>query len=239
MWKIKYLIALVLAGALCVQTSHSAERWKIKSSNYYLTAEQQQLTGFPPPPAAGSKTDLADLATLHEWEGKRTDEQCARANAEAHADYDLFFGDISPFPRPLPAAAAGVFKRVKKETDGIAATIKGKFKRQRPFNRDTSLKPCLGKIGGLSYPSGHATISRIYALILSDLVPGHRAQFMARADEAALYRIIGGVHHPSDIEAGKRLADAIYEMYLKSAVFRADMKILRANLAGVPAGVTK
>ncbi len=239
MGKRKYLFILALAAALCAPASYAAEQWKIQRTHYYLTAEQQQLPEFSPPPADGSKADLADLAALHEWQEKRTNEQCARANAEARADYDMFFGGISPFPGPLPAAAAEVLKRVKAETDGIVSKIKDIYKRPRPFNRDPGLEPCLGRIGGLAYPSGHAAISRVYALILSDLAPEHRAQFLARADEIALYRVIGGVHHPTDIEAGKGLADIIYPLYLKSEAFQADMKILRGCLLRVPAGSPK
>ena len=230
---------LALAAALCAPASRAAEQWEIKRANYYLTAKQQQMPEFKPPPAAGSRADLADLAVLREWQKKRTTEQCAAANSEARADYDLFFGEISPFIRPLPVEAAAVLKRVKTETDGIAADIKEKFKRPRPFERAADLEPCLGRIGGLAYPSGHATISRLYALMLSDLAPERRAEFLARADEIGLYRIIGGVHHPTDIEAGQALADILYRRYLKSQKFRKDMQALRGYLLREPAGAVK
>ena len=240
MLKQRSLFVLALALALCAPARYSrAADWEINQSTYYLTAKQQQFPKFPPPPVAGSKTDLADLATLHEWQTKRTKEQCDRAVVQAHAEYETFFGGISPFPDPMPAGITEILKRVKAETDGIVGGIKDKYKRPRPFHRDASLDPCLGKVGGLSYPSGHATVSRVFALILSDLDPEHRAQFMARADEAALNRVIGGVHHPSDIEAGKKLGDMIYKLYLKSPAFRADMKILRGLMLPVPAGSAK
>ena len=96
--------------------------------------------------------------------------------------------------------------------------------------RDAGLEPCLRRIGGLSYPSGHSTIAHVFALILADLVPERRAEFLARADAAALNRVIGGVHHPSDIEAGKRLADLLYAEFLKSPAFRADQEALQQYL---------
>lgn len=189
------------------------------------------MEDFPPPPAAGSAADLADIAALKQWQAKRTPADCARAAAAAHAAYSEFFGDISPFPDPLPPEAAAVFARVKTETDGAAADVKDLFKRPRPFLRDPELDPCLGRIGGLAYPSGHATISRVFALMLGDLAPSRRAEFLARADAVALDRVIGGVHHPSDIEAGKRLGDRLYKAYKKSRVFRADMKLLKGLLS--------
>jgi acid phosphatase (class A) len=221
---------LVLALSLFIPFSLFAEEWVIPRTTYYITAEQQKFPDFPAPPAAGSRGDLRDFAVLKDWQHKRTKEQCDKANAGAHAAYEEFFGDISPFPSPLPEAAAVIFKRVKTETDGAAADIKEMFKRQRPFLRDASLEPCLGRIGGLAYPSGHATISRLFALMLADLAPSRKKEFFARADEAGLYRVIGGVHHPSDIAAGKKLADKLYKVYLRSPAFRADLETLRSLL---------
>ena len=220
-----------MAAALLLPVSLFCEEWIIQRTTYYITAEQQKLPDFPAPPAAGSKKDKADLAAVLQWQVKRAPRDCARANAGAHAGYGEFFGDISPFPAPLPEAASVIFNRVKTETDGAAADIKDMFKRPRPFLRDPALEPCLGRIGGLAYPSGHATISRLFALMLSDLVPSRKKEYVARADAAALDRVIGGAHHPSDIEAGKKLADKLYRAYKRSPAFNADMKTLKGLLA--------
>lgn len=235
MLKRKHFYALALAAFLCVPASYAAKQWAIPQTNYYLTAEQQQFADFKAPPAPGSEEDLTDLAVLRDWQIKRTEAQCAAANAESKAKFEEFFGDISPFQKPLPKAVKHIMKRVGKDTDSVVSTIKERYKRPRPFRRVPDLEPCLGRIGGLAYPSGHATISRVYALILSDLAPEHRAEFLARADEGALYRVIGGVHHPSDIEAGKRLAEALYQMYLKSPEFQKDMQTMREHTLKVPA----
>lgn len=218
-----------LAAALLPAFAAAAD-WIIPHTTYYITAEQQRFPDFPAPPAEGSRADKKDLAALESWQNRRTAEQCAAASASARASYEEFFGAIGPFPKPLPAEAAAIFRRVQGETDGVAADIKDMFKRPRPFLRDPALDPCLGRVGGLAYPSGHATISRLFALMLADLVPARKKEFFARADEAALDRVIGGVHHPSDIEAGKKLAEKLYKRYRKSPVFRADMETLRALL---------
>lgn len=208
----------------------SAADWVIERSTYYLTAAQQSFADFPAPPAAGTRAYKKDFAVLEDWQNRRTAEQCAKANTAAKAGFDEFFADISPFPSPLTGEAAAIFKRIKIETDGVAADIKDRYKRQRPFHTDPALDPCLGRIGGLAYPSGHATISRMYALVLSELVPADKNKFLARADDAALDRVIGGVHHPSDIEAGKKLADRLFKAYRKSPVFKADLETLRSLL---------
>lgn len=218
---------LLLAAALLLPGRAFCEEWVIPRTTYYITAEQQRMPDFPPPPKAGSPEDLKDLALVMDWQVRRSGEDCAQANAAAHANYDTFFAGVSPFPHPLPSTAFAILARIKTETDGVAADIKEKFRRERPFLRDPELDPCLGRIGGLAYPSGHATISRVFAHVLAGLVSSDREVFFARADKAALERVIGGVHHPSDIEAGKELADRLYGKYMKSKVFRRDMKRLR------------
>lgn len=217
---------LLLASLLLAPWAAFCGDRVIPRTTYYLSAEQQAMPDFPPPPAAGSRAERKDFEALRDWQKKRTTGQCARAASASQASYEEFFGDISPFPRPLPPEAAAIFSRVQGETDGVAAGVKDMFRRPRPFHTDKSLEPCLGRIGGLAYPSGHATISRLFALILADLVPGRKKEFFARADAAALDRVIGGVHHPSDIEAGKLLARELYKRYRKSPVFREEMKTL-------------
>ena len=224
-------IFLAIAALVIFTSALFSEDWLIPRTTYYVTAEQQKFPDFPAPPEAGSKKDKADLAAVLDWQKRRAPQDCARASAAARAGYEEFFGDISPFPKPLPEAAAVIFKRVKTETDGAAADIKDVFKRPRPFLRDAALEPCLGRVGGLAYPSGHATISRLFALMLSDLAPSRKKEFFARADEAARDRVIGGAHHPSDIEAGKRLAGLLYRRYQKSTAFRTDMRTLKGLLA--------
>lgn len=197
-----------------------------RSANY----AQAALLLLPPPPPAGSPADTADLAIVRDWQIKRTETQCAKAKAEMYMEYDDFFGDLSPFSKPLNPSVVNFLKRVAADSDTAVSKNKHLYNRPRPFNRDRSLSPCIGKVPGLSYPSGHATVSRLYALILGELVPERKQQFMARADESALYRVISGVHHPSDIEAGKRLANMLYAQFLKNAPFRADMAAMRAYI---------
>ncbi len=220
-------LLLSLAFVLFLQPSLRCGEWVIKHTAYYITAKEESFHGFPPPPAAGSPEERADMTAMRDWELKRSTQQCQGALSEKYATYDEFFGDISPFPRPLPPAAAAILGRIRDDADTAADITKKRFARERPFRKDQSLDPCLGRVGGLSYPSGHATISRLYALVLSDVRPSMRGEFLARADQAALYRVIGGVHYPSDVEAGKKLADMLYSAFRKSHAFRRDLETLR------------
>lgn len=199
-------------------------------SGHYLELNELDLRAVPAAPADGSAQDKEDFRVLLDWQARRTGAQCARAKTQMSHNYEVFFGEISPFPAPAPAEVAAFFKNVGKDSVAAHTYLKDVYQRQRPFVRDARIKPCIPPVKGLSYPSGHSAMSRLFALILSDLVPARRAEFMARADEAALNRVLAGVHHPTDTAAGKILADTLYKDLKKQADFVSDMKALRGLL---------
>jgi len=200
------------------------------ASAHYLDTGSLDFRAVPAAPAAGSREDQEDFRVLFDWQARRTATQCAAAKAEMSHNYDVFFGRISPFPNPAPPQVKQFFKNV--ENDSVAAHkfLKDVYKRERPFVRDARVKPCLPRVQGFAYPSGHSAMARLEALILGDLVPARRAEFLARADQAALNRVLSGVHHPTDTAAGKALADVLYKELLKDPRFAADLRALRPLL---------
>jgi hypothetical protein len=74
----------------------------------------------------------------------------------------------------------------------------------RPSQLDPSIKTEIGLPNFPSYTSGHSTFSAAGAAILSYLFPSGAASFAAMRDEAGISRLYGGIHYPSDIEAGKQ-----------------------------------
>jgi hypothetical protein len=73
----------------------------------------------------------------------------------------------------------------------------------RPSQLDPSIKTQIGLPNFPSYTSGHSTFSAAGAEILSYLFPSGASSFAAMRDEAGISRLYGGIHYPSDIEAGK------------------------------------
>lgn len=188
------------------------------------------VIGFPPPPLAGSPAYLADFAELHLWQLRRTDAQCAAAQAESSASYERLMGPVSPFPTPLDGEVKVFFAAVGGTAGAATVLLKRRFGRPRPPLTDRTLRPCISLPGGKAYPSGHASVSRLYALVLAELVPARRAEFLARADQAALNRVIGGVHHPSDTAAGKRLADDLHAALRAEPKYRDALERVRRRL---------
>jgi membrane-associated phospholipid phosphatase len=73
----------------------------------------------------------------------------------------------------------------------------------RPSQLDPSIKTQIGLPNFPSYTSGHSTFSAAAAAVLSYLFPSGAASFAGMRDEAGISRLYGGIHYPSDIEAGK------------------------------------
>lgn len=76
-----------------------------------------------------------------------------------------------------------------------------------------------------SYPSGHAALSRYFALVLSDIyfernksqpLEVQKIELLNRANQIAWSRLVLGVHYLQDIKEGKRLADVYFEKYMRN-----------------------
>jgi acid phosphatase (class A) len=65
------------------------------------------------------------------------------------------------------------------------------------------------------------------------MVPEKRAQLFARGWELGNARIIGGVHFPTDVEAGRINGTLMAALMLQKPGFRADMAEARAELRKV------
>lgn len=198
---------------------------------HYVAAEQFKTIEFAPPPAPDSDAQKADLAITLDWQNKRTEADCAKAKLTAAADYDSFWGEKSPFSKPMPAEVKKFFERLTLDLDSAVNEMKGRYQRLRPFKAYPGVaKPCLKKSHGYSYPSGHSTFSRVFADVLADIVPERKTEFLAKADEIAQDRVIGGVHFASDIAAGKVFGDEFHAELLKSPEYLKDIETMKTLL---------
>ncbi|PIP91432.1 MAG: hypothetical protein COW01_03505 [Bdellovibrionales bacterium CG12_big_fil_rev_8_21_14_0_65_38_15] len=204
----RHLIVLFLAISISVPSFASDEKLKV---GWFSKDQIRQIVGDYPAP--GSAEEAYDYQVLLEYQKTRTEAECEEAAAEKTPTLKSMFGSLLTkkemrrvWPHFIEAYA----------TVGLNSAISKKlFDRPRPFNANPEIVPCIPLATSKAYPSGHTMIARVFARMLSDFYPDRENEFMQRADEVALNRIIGGVHHPSDIVAGKKLGDAIYESLIK------------------------
>jgi len=169
------------------------------------------------PPAAGTAAQEADEKALLEIQNQRTAADCERAASEVKLSLQSFFGAPNgPLKEEEIPKLESFFSQIRNDTDYFIQRLKKDFPRPRPFLYVKGLAPCVLKESTQAYPSGHATIARVQARILAMLYPDRIEGFLARARTIGQDRILGGVHHPSDVKAGEALGDAVYEALKKS-----------------------
>jgi len=188
---------------------------------------------LPPFPAVGSQEARGELDELLRLQAERTAVQVARARADAEVSV-FRFGDALGSPTAFTAAhlplTAALFNAVDEDASAVIGPVKDAFARPRPFKIEPRLEPAVPRSGSGSYPSGHAAWAYTAALVLADMVPERSGQIFERAREYAHNRNLGGVHYPSDIEAGHLAATAIAAMLFSCAAFQHDEAAAQAEL---------
>lgn len=225
------LLAVLLGGSACSSPKTKIALKKahlIEHKVYYVPADLFKTIEFAPPPAPESQQQLADKAAILDWQARRSKADCKKAKKTAKAEYDFFWAERPLFPEPLPEEVKEFFERIALDLEEAVTNMKGRWQRPRPFKAYPGVaEPCIKKSSGYSYPSGHSSFSRVFANVLSDIAPDRKDGFFAKADEIAQDRVIGGVHFPSDIAAGKVFGDLYHNELLKSDAYKADIERMK------------
>lgn len=203
---------------------------------YVTPNEFDAVDMLPLPPASDSPTEKAELAKLHRIESLRTAADIDHARAD-EAERDIFIfkpvlGDgFNATALPLTAVLSA---HVEEDEQADAEPIKDSFHRERPYNLDKSLHPvCKTKVKNDSYPSGHTMTGYLMALTLASMLPEKRDAIFARADDYAHNRLVCGVHQPSDLEAGKEIAYALFAVMADNPRFKAERAAAEAEVRKV------
>jgi acid phosphatase (class A) len=117
-----------------------------------------------------------------------------------------------------------LFKVMKDAAATPVDTGKDYFKRLRPYREDSRIEPLGRRDEEYAYPSGHSTRGYIYARILSQIDPDKKDALMERGRQIGWNRVVGGMHHPSDIAAGRVLGQAVARALLRDPDFKAQLK---------------
>jgi acid phosphatase (class A) len=186
-----------------------------------------------PPPAPGSAAQSTDLAAVLEAQRTRTGDEVRRSQLDQEVSVGRF-ADIlgerftaGSLPKTFELAAEAC-----REAAAVVGAAKKAWQRPRPQVASSDVKPVVRFSTDGSYPSGHAACGYLWAVLLADLVPERRAALFSRGTEYGRNRIVGGVHFPTDVEAGRMSAAVIAGSLFASAEFRAALESARAELRG-------
>lgn len=193
----------------------SIQAWMLKPSD--VIAERPA----PPPGThtAGMAADLqvvrdavanitqAQLATVYKWaDGVST------PTPSGHWDYIAVPYIVAARQSDVRAARTFALLNMALHDAGVGCwDAKYLYFNPRPSQLDPSIKTWTGLPNFPSYVSGHSDFSAAASDVLSYLFPDGATYFAGQAQEAAMSRLYGGIHYPSDISAGltqgKRIGD--------------------------------
>lgn len=170
-----------------------------------------------------------------EFQQNRTSADCAMATQEIFLSLKGFTGVYGAYGKEFTLEQEKVLSpfidRTGEEVVFFAKRLKKDYPRPRPYDYISGITPCVRKEKSMAYPSGHAALSRVYAKVLGVIYPELKNKFQERSDEIAKNRVLGGVHHPSDIESGKKLGALIFEDVMKSEKYRKEIERVKSELA--------
>lgn len=223
------LLACVAAFLLLAALSPFAAA--LRGVEPYPLAQRVDLASLlPPPPTAGSDADRADLAAVLALQRSRSQAQLDLAKADTEASV-FRFADAAgkDFDAARLPHTALLFERMTRSIGAVVGPVKDHWNRPRPFLASDDVHPT-SRPDGSAYPSGHAVLARLYAIVLADLLPQKRREIFARGDQFAQGRLVNGVHYPTDVEAGLIAATVIAAELRQQQAFRDDLARAREEL---------
>lgn len=221
-YKTTLLLALALAG-----TPLGA----LAELHYLAPGKPDASTLLTPPPILGSAEQTADMAEVRSVYHAASSNDMAAAYSEKKFSVFNFAPAAGTFfqSNSLPKTAA-FFEKVQLDAETVTDLGKDHFQRPRPYTTDTNL--INGKLEkSFSYPSGHSTESMVLALVLADLLPDKSDAILTHARQMGWHRVQIARHYPTDIYAGRVLAQAIVKSFKKSEAFEKEFNEVKAELA--------
>lgn len=212
-----------------------------EKSDLYLAAGDVDLVKLlPPPPKPGSKAEKEDIRAMLDIQAKRTQTQIARSLADAELSVFRFADVLGPeFNKEKVPLVARLFDRILGATFSSMNTVKEHWKRPRPFELEPRIHPneilkeaLMQKTGTVnpSYPSGHALLGVLYAIILADMVPEKADELFKRGFEYGENRSMALLHFRSDVRAGQLGASAVALALMQKPAFIKDFNAAKKEL---------
>jgi acid phosphatase (class A) len=230
------LTALFCFVAVTPQPLRAADTMDVTNASpaqlHYLTGKKPDAIALlAPPPLPGSPEEAADMEEVRAVYHAAGSNDIAAAYSEKKFSAFNFTPAIGAFfqSNNLPKTAA-FFDKVQTDAETITDNAKDFYKRPRPYITDPSLAN--GKLEkSFSYPSGHSTESMTLALVLADLFPDKHDAIVAEARSIGWHRVQIARHYPTDIYAGRVLAQAIVKQMEKNDAFQKDFDEAKAEIA--------
>jgi acid phosphatase (class A) len=231
-WAASALLLSACAATTPAQPSRATAPAAVSGVERWFDPESLRLLALlPPVPDAAATRQELDL--LLSRQAQRSEAACLAADEDANKKLSRFavaLGLQADASDPRLEAAGRILENLRMLQERITNRVKDATNRPRPFRQDARVTTCIERPMSDSYPSGHATFGMAAALLLADMVPERRAELLARGIEYGEQRVVGGVHFPSDVAAGRTAGTVIAAFLLASPQYQNESASARAGL---------
>jgi acid phosphatase (class A) len=197
---------------------------------------------LPPPPAIGSTAYALDREVSRKGLALRGTTRWALAAVDASLMFpraaDAFSCALGlPITEKHTPHLYMLLRRTVADAGFSTYYAKKHYQRKRPFmvNEEPVCTPNSLEflVANGSYPSGHAAIGWVWALILGEIAPKQADAIFARGRTFGESRIVCNVHWSSDVAAGRFIGAAAVARLHADPAFRADLEAARAEVANL------
>jgi acid phosphatase (class A) len=167
---------------------------------------------LPPAAVIGSAADRLDMEAVVQGQSLVGGPRWEQARNDASLNTFTMYGEVlgPDFTVAKRPEIGALMAYVGRQFSLASTESKSVFARPRPFITAPTLTVCTSeRPGGFSYPSGHAGWGWISAHVLARVEPRFAPSLLARGMDYGQSRVVCGVHYPSDLIAGRYLADAV------------------------------
>jgi len=215
-----------------------AKAAKVHKLHYLSPGEPDTVALLAPPPLLNSAEQAADLAETIAVHNQHSTADDAAAKTEQNFSVFAFAPAIGPIFQPgkLPITEA-FLKHVLDDSETVTDNAKNYWKRPRPYATDPALARGANDLEkSFSYPSGHSTRGTVFALVLAELFPDKQEAILATGRNIGWHRVELGRHYPTDIYAGRVLAQAIVRDMKMNAHFQRDLAEAKNEITAALSG---
>ena len=225
---------LILPLMLALTACGAADKYPHPSQ--FVTVDDICPCTLGAPPVDGSATQKKEIARILAIQSKLSAADKDRIMNEDSVKTRMIIDPVlgSTYTKEAYPALFTLLDHAQSDAWRIGDNVQDFWGRTRPWLTDTRVEMLTKKITRPGYPSGHTTTNHVWAHVLAELVPTKRKALFNQAYSIGMNRVKGGVHYPSDIEGGKRLAAMIYAKMKQNPQFKTELAAARAELKATP-----